>query len=99
MGLAGLGDLVLTSTRPTISRGIVDWVSHWGVVKPCSPPRAASTRSWRACSPRVPCAPLPDRLAVEMPICREIFRIMHEHKPVREAAAELMGRELRSETE
>jgi glycerol-3-phosphate dehydrogenase (NAD(P)+) len=40
-----------------------------------------------------------ERLSVEMPICREVFRIMHEEKPVREAVQELMGREMRSETE
>jgi glycerol-3-phosphate dehydrogenase len=34
-----------------------------------------------------------------MPICREVFRIMHQGKPVREAVQELMGREMRFETE
>jgi glycerol-3-phosphate dehydrogenase len=40
-----------------------------------------------------------NRESVEMPICREIFRVMHEARPVREAVQELMGRELRSEAE
>ena len=39
------------------------------------------------------------RLAVEMPICQEVYRVMHEGKPVRAAARALMGREVRSETE
>jgi glycerol-3-phosphate dehydrogenase (NAD(P)+) len=39
------------------------------------------------------------RLEVDMPICREIYRIMHEQKPVRDAVQALMGREVRSETE
>jgi glycerol-3-phosphate dehydrogenase (NAD(P)+) len=47
---------------------------------------------------RAVCA-VAEREAVEMPICREIFRVMHEAKPVREAVQELMGRELRSETD
>jgi glycerol-3-phosphate dehydrogenase (NAD(P)+) len=47
---------------------------------------------------RAVCA-VAERLSVEMPICREVFRIMHEGKPVREAVQELMGREMRSETE
>jgi glycerol-3-phosphate dehydrogenase len=34
-----------------------------------------------------------------MPICQEIYRIMHEDKPVRAAAQALMGREVRSESE
>jgi glycerol-3-phosphate dehydrogenase (NAD(P)+) len=45
---------------------------------------------------RAVCA-VAERLDVEMPICREIFRVMHEDKPVREAAQELMGRDLRAE--
>jgi glycerol-3-phosphate dehydrogenase (NAD(P)+) len=40
-----------------------------------------------------------ERLSVEMPICREVFRIMHQEKPVREAVQDLMGREMRFETE
>jgi glycerol-3-phosphate dehydrogenase (NAD(P)+) len=39
------------------------------------------------------------RLTVDMPICQEVFRVMHEGKPVRAAAQALMGREVRSETE
>jgi glycerol-3-phosphate dehydrogenase (NAD(P)+) len=39
------------------------------------------------------------RLAVDMPICQEIYRVMHEGKPVRAAVQALMGREVRSETE
>jgi glycerol-3-phosphate dehydrogenase (NAD(P)+) len=39
------------------------------------------------------------RLDVEMPICREIFNIVYEDKPVRAAVQALMGREVRSETE
>jgi glycerol-3-phosphate dehydrogenase (NAD(P)+) len=40
-----------------------------------------------------------ERLSVQMPICREVDRILHEDKPVREAVQELMGREIRSEME
>ena len=39
------------------------------------------------------------RLAVDMPICQEIYRVMHEGKPVRDAVQALMGREVRSESE
>lgn len=39
------------------------------------------------------------RLSVEMPICREVYRVMYEGKPVRAAVQALMGREMRSETE
>jgi glycerol-3-phosphate dehydrogenase (NAD(P)+) len=39
------------------------------------------------------------RLEVDMPICREIYHIVYENKPVRAAVQALMGRELRSEPE
>ena len=40
-----------------------------------------------------------ERLGVEMPICREVYRVMHEGKPVREALQALMAREVRSESD
>jgi glycerol-3-phosphate dehydrogenase (NAD(P)+) len=39
------------------------------------------------------------RLAVDMPICREVHEIVHAGKPVRAAVQALMSREVRSETE
>ncbi len=97
MGLAGLGDLVLTCTDDqsrnrrlglALGRGrsLVDAQS--GIHQVIEGVLAS----------QAVCA-VADRLAVDMPICREIFRIMHEGKPVREAVQDLMGRELKSETE
>jgi glycerol-3-phosphate dehydrogenase (NAD(P)+) len=40
-----------------------------------------------------------EKYQVDMPICREIYAIMYEDKPVRAAAQALMGREVRSEAE
>src|SRR6202522_1528389 len=40
-----------------------------------------------------------ERVGVEMPICFEVHRVMHEGRPVRAALHALMGREVRSETE
>jgi glycerol-3-phosphate dehydrogenase (NAD(P)+) len=39
------------------------------------------------------------RLQVDMPICHEIFRILHEGKAAREVVVALMGRDVRSETD
>jgi len=39
------------------------------------------------------------RVAVDMPICREIYGVMHEGKAVRAAVQALMQREVRSEAE
>jgi glycerol-3-phosphate dehydrogenase (NAD(P)+) len=97
MGLAGLGDLVLTCTDDqsrnrrlglALGRGQSMREAQGGIHQVVEGVVAS----------RAVCA-VAERLAVEMPICREIFRIMHEDKPVREAVQELMGRELRSETE
>jgi glycerol-3-phosphate dehydrogenase len=38
-------------------------------------------------------------LAVDMPICREVYEIMHAGKAVRAAVQALMSREVRSESE
>jgi glycerol-3-phosphate dehydrogenase (NAD(P)+) len=95
MGLAGLGDLVLTCTDDqsrnrrlglALGRGESMQAAQNGIHQVVEGVLAA----------RAVCA-VADRLAVEMPICREVFRIMHENKPVREAAQALMARDLRSE--
>lgn len=97
MGLAGLGDLVLTCTDDQ-SRN-----RRLGLALGRGQSMADAQRGIHQVIEGVPasravCA-VAHRLAVEMPICREIFRIMHEGKAVREAVLELMGRELRSESE
>ncbi|MGA2187731.1 MAG: NAD(P)H-dependent glycerol-3-phosphate dehydrogenase [Steroidobacteraceae bacterium] len=95
MGLAGLGDLVLTCTDDqsrnrrlglALGRGESMQDAQRGIQQVIEGVPAS----------RAVCA-VAERLCVEMPICREVFRIMHEHKPVREAVQELMGREMRFE--
>jgi glycerol-3-phosphate dehydrogenase (NAD(P)+) len=97
MGLAGLGDLVLTCTDDqsrnrrlglALGRGHSMQEAQGGIHQVVEGVLAS----------RAVCA-VAARQSVEMPICREIFRIMHENKPVREAVQELMRRELRSEEE
>lgn len=97
MGLAGLGDLVLTCTDDqsrnrrfgmALGRGRSLSEAQGGihqVVEGLPAARAVND--------------VAQRLAVDMPICREIYRVMHEGKPVRAAVQALMGREVRSETE
>jgi glycerol-3-phosphate dehydrogenase (NAD(P)+) len=97
MGLAGLGDLVLTCTddqsrnrRFGMALGKGQSVSEaqggiGQVVEGLTAARAVYE--------------VAERSGVDMPICREIYRIMHEGKPVRAAVQALMGREVRSEAE
>jgi glycerol-3-phosphate dehydrogenase (NAD(P)+) len=97
MGLAALGDLVLTCTDDqsrnrrlglALGRGrsLEDAQRDIGqVVEGVT--AACAVRS------------VAERSGVEMPICLEVYRIMHEGRPVRAALQALMGREVRSETE
>ena len=97
MGLAGLGDLVLTCTddqsrnrRFGMALGRGQSIGHAAdaihqVVEGLPAARAV-------------CA-VAQRLTVDMPICQEVFRITHEGKPIQAAVQALMGREMRSETE
>ena len=97
MGLAGLGDLVLTCTDDqsrnrrlglALGRGQTLQEAQNGIQQAVEGVLAS----------RAVCA-VAAHLSVDMPICREIHRVMHEGKPVREAVQELMGREMRSESE
>jgi glycerol-3-phosphate dehydrogenase (NAD(P)+) len=97
MGLAGLGDLVLTCTDDqsrnrrlglALGRGHSMQEAESSIHQVVEGVLAA----------RAVCA-VAEQQSVEMPICREVFRIVHEGKPVRDAVQDLMGREMRSETE
>jgi glycerol-3-phosphate dehydrogenase (NAD(P)+) len=95
MGLAGLGDLVLTCTDDqsrnrrlglALGRGraIQDAQCSIHQVVEGVPASQAICR-------------VAERLSVEMPICREVFRVVHEAKPIREAVQDLMSRDMRFE--
>jgi glycerol-3-phosphate dehydrogenase (NAD(P)+) len=97
MGLAGLGDLVLTCTDDqsrnrrlglALGRGrtLAEAQREIGQVIEGVTAAGAVRR-------------VAERLDVEMPICLEVYRVMHESRPVRTAVQALMGREMRAETE
>src|SRR5260221_2883469 len=97
IGLAGLGDLGLTCTDDqsrnrrlglALGRGRTLQEAQGGIQQVVEGVLAS----------RAVCA-VAERLSTDMPICREIYRVMHEGKPVRDAVQELMGREMRSETD
>ena len=97
MGLAGLGDLVLTCTddqsrnrRFGMALGSGQSLSEAqsGIHQVVEGVHAARAVHHVAQS-----------LAVDMPICREIYLIMHEGKAVRTAVQALMSREMRSEAD
>jgi glycerol-3-phosphate dehydrogenase (NAD(P)+) len=97
MGLAGLGDLVLTCTDDQSRNRRLGLALGRGRTLQEAQSEIQQVVEGILAS-RAVCA-VAERLSVEMPICREIYRVMHEGKPVRDAVQELMGREMRSETD
>jgi len=97
MGLAGLGDLVLTCTDDQ-SRN-----RRFGMALGRGESTAQAQSAIHQVVEGVPAARavhrVAERLGVDMPICREIYGIMYENKPVRSAVQALMGREVRSESD
>jgi len=95
MGLSGMGDLILTCTDDQSrnrrmglalarGRGMDDAAAEIGqVVEGVLAARAVHE--------------VADRLGVEMPICTQVYRVLHEGLAPRAAVDELMGRELRDE--
>jgi glycerol-3-phosphate dehydrogenase (NAD(P)+) len=97
MGLAGLGDLVLTCTDDQ-SRNRRFGMALGRGESPASA-QSAIHQVVEGVSAARAVYDVSQRLKVDMPICREIYKIMYENKPVRAAVQALMGREVRSETE
>jgi glycerol-3-phosphate dehydrogenase (NAD(P)+) len=97
MGLAGLGDLVLTCTDDQ-SRN-----RRFGMALGRGQSVSEAQSSIHQVIEGLPAAravhDVARGLTVDMPICQEVYRDMHEGKPVRAAVQALMGREMRSETE
>ena len=97
MGLAGLGDLVLTCTDDQ-SRN-----RRFGMALGRGASLAEAQAAIHQVVEGLPAAravhEVAGRLGVEMPICTEIHHVMYGAKPVRDAVQALMGREVRSETE
>jgi glycerol-3-phosphate dehydrogenase (NAD(P)+) len=97
MGLAGLGDLVLTCTDDqsrnrrvglSIGRGQDRGAAERAIHQVVEGVRAAAAVHAVA-----------ERLGIDMPICNEVYRVLYEAKPVKAAVSALMGRDPRAETE
>jgi glycerol-3-phosphate dehydrogenase (NAD(P)+) len=97
MGLAGLGDLVLTCTDNQ-SRNRRFGMALGRGESPAQA-QAAIDQVVEGVSAAQAVHAVAQKLAVDMPICRQIYEVLHEGKPVRAAVRALMGRELRSESE
>jgi glycerol-3-phosphate dehydrogenase (NAD(P)+) len=94
-GLAGMGDLVLTCTGDLSRNRTVGFKLGQGM-------RLADILAeMRMVAEGVKSAEsvynLSRKLAVEMPIVEQTFRILHQDKPARQAVTELMARDLKAE--
>lgn len=97
MGLAALGDLVLTCTDDQSRNRRLGLALGRG-----SSPEEALRQIGQVVEGVTAASAVrkvAERVGVEMPICFEVYRVMHEGRPVRAALQALMGREVRSETE
>lgn len=97
MGLAALGDLVLTCTDDqSRNRRLGLALGRGGSLQEAERAIGQVVEGVTAASAVRLVA---EREGVDMPICLEVYRVMHEARPVRDALQALMGREVRSETE
>ncbi|MGA2398394.1 MAG: NAD(P)H-dependent glycerol-3-phosphate dehydrogenase [Steroidobacteraceae bacterium] len=97
MGLAALGDLVLTCTDDQSRNRRLGLALGRG-----SSPEDALRQIGQVVEGVTAASAVrkvAERVGVEMPICLEVHRVMHEARPVRAALQALMGREVKSETE
>jgi glycerol-3-phosphate dehydrogenase (NAD(P)+) len=97
MGLAGMGDLVLTCTD-NLSRN-----RRMGLALASGKTVEEAQEEIQQVVEGVLAAEavkeVADKLGIEMPICHQVYRILYEGVSPREAVGELMGRELKSEQE
>lgn len=95
MGLAGLGDLVLTCTG-SLSRN--RFVGHeLGKGRPLAEITAGMHEVAEGVKTTAALKQLAARAGVEMPIASEVYAVLYEGKTVRDAAKALMARPLRDE--
>ena len=97
MGLAGLGDLVLTCTDDQ-SRN-----RRFGLALAAgrSPAEALSAigQVVEGYTAAQAVRAVAVRLGVEMPLCEGVYRVLYEQRPVRQVVRELMSRPIRSEAD
>ncbi len=95
MGLSALGDLVLTCTDDqsrnrrfglAMARGLTSQAALLEIGQVVEGFQAAAAVHAVA-----------RRLHVDMPIAHEVYRVLYEHVPLKEAVAALMGRDLKAE--
>jgi glycerol-3-phosphate dehydrogenase (NAD(P)+) len=94
-GLAGMGDLVLTATGPlSRNRSLGFELGRGKSLESIMAKRLSVAEGVGTARAAVA---LGQRVGIELPIAREVVRVLFEKKPPRQAIVELMERELKSE--
>jgi glycerol-3-phosphate dehydrogenase (NAD(P)+) len=94
-GLAGMGDLVLTATGPlSRNRSLGVELAKGASLEAIQARRLSVAEGVGTAKAAVA---LSAREGIEMPIAREVARVLFEGKPARQAIGELMERTLKSE--
>jgi glycerol-3-phosphate dehydrogenase (NAD(P)+) len=96
MGLAGLGDLVLTCTGSLSRNRFVG--EELGKGRSLEEITSGMNEVAEGVKTTMAVKRLADRLGIEMPITNEVHAVLYEKKSARDAASELMTRPLRVET-
>jgi glycerol-3-phosphate dehydrogenase (NAD(P)+) len=97
MGLAGLGDLVLTCTDDQSRNRRFGLLLAAGATPENALAEIGQVVEGYAAAKAV--RTVAARSAVEMPLCEGVFRVLHAGVPAKDAVRELMGRPIKSETE
>src|SRR6185312_1419652 len=97
MGLAGLGDLVLTCTDDQSRNRRFGLLLAAGATPERALAEIGQVVEGYAAAKAV--RTVAARSAVEMPLCEGVYRVLHAGVPAKDAVRELMSRPIRSETE
>jgi glycerol-3-phosphate dehydrogenase (NAD(P)+) len=97
MGLAGLGDLVLTCTDDQSRNRRFGLLLAAGATPERALAEIGQVVEGYAAAKAV--RTVATRSAVEMPLCEGVFRVLHAGVPAKEAVRELMSRPIKSETQ
>jgi glycerol-3-phosphate dehydrogenase (NAD(P)+) len=95
MGLAGMGDLIVTCTsRHSRNRGLGELIAKGGTMQEFSDKTHMVAEGAVAC---ISVDDLAKREGLELPITHEVRAILYENKPVANAQDALLGREAKDE--
>jgi glycerol-3-phosphate dehydrogenase (NAD(P)+) len=97
MGLAGLGDLVLTCTDDQSRNRRCGLALAAG--KTAAQAQAEIGQVVEGVLAARAVREVAQRLGVDMPISEQVYRVLYEGAPVKQAVAALMGRTVKSETD